>query len=752
MIDWLNNTTINLLGKNNINGKKLLILGDSDVESLFYCLPIITRLIQNASEITLCCPTTCAKILEKTFEKYGKINIITANNSLFNLIRDESYDFITSTSRLNHPYGYNPILAYPVHSIYHEKIEDQPINQIICGISVQQNIRNNNACLLSESDMYELFYQLNRHCDLFKYDYDNVASYDDYCIGKIFFNPYDIIDLTASYISMSNIIIAYDNLIASMAIAMGKYVIIIHNDEYTKLLTINHPNVTIINAQDNDNIITEVVNQFLKYQQQALKHKFQHKQTLIKQSQQTDKDGKYVVIKQLANECLFDKIIDVISQIPASQRTNDDLDILAHYAMTTKNYQHAYTAFEQKLKLTHLTLVELNQMCLCVQKLTNYNEFAELVLNQYDMKFPDIHQLNDNGIAYYLIIAFATENINDALYYSDYLLQHNPSYLDMICKKNKLVRFKLVLHYLKNNNFNKAWLIHKKMAASYHHLSNDIDIPYWDNDDIKNKKLLIMFHENLGDIIFHISMNYNYLKNIKNVGLLGNFLYFLPLIKRTLPNVKIINHSQDINKFYDFKIYINDLPRLFNITEPTKSFNILKINHRKYTQYRKRLEKQASNKKIIGVSHYSRSHISIHKKCCSLDLWQPILQIENVIFVNLQYGARAYDLDIKAKELGIDLIHWDKPDKSKDFDSFTALVGAMDIIITVNNTLVHQASAISIPCYVMLPKNNVNWYFASKNEKSYWYESLIIMRQNDDEDDWQGVIERTKNHIEANHL
>ena len=122
-------------------------------------------------------------------------------------------------------------------------------------------------------------------------------------------------------------------------------------------------------------------------------------------------------------------------------------------------------------------------------------------------------------------------------------------------------------------------------------------------------------------------------------------------------------------------------------------------------------------KKIIDISYYSRNPDAVYKKYCALSLWQPILKMDNVLFVNLQYGARAYDLDVEVRELGIDMVHWDKPNPLAEFDNPTALIAAMDMIITINNTLAHQESAIGISCYVIVVHDH-HWYYASLNEKS----------------------------------
>lgn len=744
MIDWLNIASIPLWAGQGLNGKRLLIIHDSDVKKLFYYLPFIVTKAQIATQITLCCQKNCFKIIQETFEKDNSVNVVELDYRLKSILNDQSsYDFIVSTSLISYPYGYNPILAYTPQSIYQEKLSNQTINKLICGITFQHNDIND---VLSKNNIYQLLYQLNQHCHLYNYDY-NDTEHNDYCIGKIFFNPDDIIDLTASYVSMSDIIIAYDNVIASMAVAMGKYAIILADSEYERLLTINNPNVTIINLQNND-IITIIIKQFLKYQQQILNNQSQRQQKIVTQALQSNNDGKRAIVNQCANEFLFKESIEVLKTIPVKQRNDNDWNYLVSCGIFIQDYQLVYDVLTEKLNFDDLTDDQKKQMLISVQKLENYKEFMKYALMQYGGNFPDIEHLEINQVASMLQIAIVTESKDKAIYYCDYLLRHNPLLLNSIIK-NKM---RLIDYYFSINSFIDAWLIYEQIKNKRHIIFDRIKLPYWQGNDIDNRKLLVFCYETIGETIFFLSLIHQFIRENINITLTGNFKALLTIINRSFPNIitvnDILHNIENINQDYDAKVYLNDMPRLLNINESVMAKNTLKIDSKKRNQYRKKLEQQANGKKIIGVSFYSRNHETGLEKYCDLDLWRPILTIDNVVFVNLQYGVRAYDLDIKAKELNIDFIHWDKPHPSHDFDDFTALVGAVDMIISTPNTLVHQAGAIGILCYVMTGKHH-NWH-ASPNEKSHWYQNQIIIRQKDNENDWQGVIERAKNHILEN--
>ena len=77
----------------------------------------------------------------------------------------------------------------------------------------------------------------------------------------------------------------------------------------------------------------------------------------------------------------------------------------------------------------------------------------------------------------------------------------------------------------------------------------------------------------------------------------------------------------------------------------------------------------------------------------------------------------------------------------RDFDAAHSAIASCDLIITVQQTAVHQAGAMGIPCWVLTPKGT-SWQFtAAHGDRMIWYDSVRLFRQGDDEK-WEPVIER----------
>ena len=93
-------------------------------------------------------------------------------------------------------------------------------------------------------------------------------------------------------------------------------------------------------------------------------------------------------------------------------------------------------------------------------------------------------------------------------------------------------------------------------------------------------------------------------------------------------------------------------------------------------------------------------------------LLEPILQIPGIDFVPVQYGE-------------------------DDFDTLQAKIADCDLIISVCQTAVHQAGAMGVDCWVLVPERAA-WRYSGKDMMP-WYRSIRFFKQRNG--DWQTAIE-----------
>jgi hypothetical protein len=102
----------------------------------------------------------------------------------------------------------------------------------------------------------------------------------------------------------------------------------------------------------------------------------------------------------------------------------------------------------------------------------------------------------------------------------------------------------------------------------------------------------------------------------------------------------------------------------------------------------------------------------------------PLAAVPDVQFVSLQKGPAAADARTHAG--AFDLL--DVMSEVRDFADTAAIVANLDLVISVDSSVVHLAGALGKPVF-LLDRYDHCWRWLSGREDSPWYPSLRIFRQ-----------------------
>lgn len=105
----------------------------------------------------------------------------------------------------------------------------------------------------------------------------------------------------------------------------------------------------------------------------------------------------------------------------------------------------------------------------------------------------------------------------------------------------------------------------------------------------------------------------------------------------------------------------------------------------------------------------------------------PILR-QDATFVSLQYKPAPELFDLY-KETGIAVHHWAHAMETKDYDDTAAMVAELDLVITVQQSVVHLAGALGVPCWTMVPQTGALWRYGTKGSNFPWAKSVKLYRQ-----------------------
>jgi hypothetical protein len=109
-----------------------------------------------------------------------------------------------------------------------------------------------------------------------------------------------------------------------------------------------------------------------------------------------------------------------------------------------------------------------------------------------------------------------------------------------------------------------------------------------------------------------------------------------------------------------------------------------------------------------------------------------------VSWVSLQYGEVAAEVAALQADYGVRLTHWQEI--LDHYDDTAALVGALDLVVTVCTAMVHLSGGLGQPVWVLVPAR-AEWRYGMRGESMPWYPSARLFRQ-DAGEDWKPVVAR----------
>lgn len=160
--------------------------------------------------------------------------------------------------------------------------------------------------------------------------------------------------------------------------------------------------------------------------------------------------------------------------------------------------------------------------------------------------------------------------------------------------------------------------------------------------------------------------------------------------------------------------------------------------------YRARLAAMGAGR-TIGVSWRSRKPVSSQSFEAALRYWRPIFEIENAVFVNLQYDATRSEMEWMREQFGVRLACFEDLDPFNDIDGLAALMSVLDHVISIANVNVALCHGLGRSCHVALRRYQEDWRFLRDRSASCWLpDSHLYWPENLEERlaPWENVFSR----------
>jgi hypothetical protein len=135
-----------------------------------------------------------------------------------------------------------------------------------------------------------------------------------------------------------------------------------------------------------------------------------------------------------------------------------------------------------------------------------------------------------------------------------------------------------------------------------------------------------------------------------------------------------------------------------------------------------------------------KHHNDANRSLPSLATLAPLWSVPGVSFVSLQKGQG--EEEGQSPPAGQPLLHLGTD--LTDFADTAAIIGELDLVICVDTSAAHIAASLGKPCWVLLPREDIDWRWMREREDSPWYpQTLRLFRQAADES-WSAAVERVR--------
>ena len=381
-----------------------------------------------------------------------------------------------------------------------------------------------------------------------------------------------------------------------------------------------------------------------------------------------------------------------------------------------KEFALAKTFFSKAISLNIDNEESYTMLGDCHEKLGNLSE-----AKKYYDKSLEINPNNSSTINNIAAWNFFNGNADEALKLFNLSVTKN--------KYNHDTKYYLSQCQLSQSNYLEGWLNfeYRWLSNGFNSSKLNSNLPKFKFNTGK-KNLLIWGEQGLGDQVLFIRFLEDIMFHVDNLFLkIDNRLQ--PIISRSYPKIKYFNKNIDVN--LDSQLALGDLGSFFlkdNSYFSSRNNTYLTSDSKITNDLKNSLK--TKDKLVCGLSWTSTNEEIGTNKSITLETLKPILSLNNITFVDLQYNNTQKEREIFYHENGIKIIKLNHIDSLNDINSVTSLIDVCDFVVTISNSNAHIAGALGKKSFLLLPKGKGKlWYWNSIGNKSIWYKSIQIINQ-----------------------
>jgi tetratricopeptide (TPR) repeat protein len=332
---------------------------------------------------------------------------------------------------------------------------------------------------------------------------------------------------------------------------------------------------------------------------------------------------------------------------------------------------------------------------------------------------------------------------DEALAWYDRALALDPAYGDALLNR-------CYVHLLRGD-FAAGWREYERRFEASDTSDRGFPYPRWNGEAMPEGTLLIYAEQGLGDEILFASCLPDAMRLAGRCVIECN-ARLASLYRRSFPGAWVHGGAKSDGKQWlarapaiDAQIPIGSLP--LHLRSTAAAFpahrGYLRADPQRTEHWRWRLQ---GGGLAVGISWRGGTAATRQRlRSLPLEALLPALAAPGVRLVSLQYGDCCEEVALGAARCGVPLEYW--PEALQDLDDTAALIAALDLVISVDNTTVHLSGALGRPVWVLLAASS-EWRYLAAGERMPWYPSARLYRQSR-AGDWRPVLDAVARDLSA---
>lgn len=262
------------------------------------------------------------------------------------------------------------------------------------------------------------------------------------------------------------------------------------------------------------------------------------------------------------------------------------------------------------------------------------------------------------------------------------------------------------------------------------HLHRALPKPRWTGEPLNGRRILVHAEQGAGD-------TFNFVRYLPLIAARGGKVLFqcqdnLVRLLQSAPGAVSVFGESETPPAYDVEAPLMSLPFILGTileTIPAQpAFQPAGV--------RSVVLPEGKGLKVGLVWAGNPTHSNDRNRSMALTLFEPLLEVEGVDFFSLQVGPRAAD---RAQLKRPERLH-DLSGQLKDYIVTADVLRQLDLVISVDTSVVHLAGVLGRPVWTLLPFVP-DWRWMLEREDSPWYPTMRLFRQRR-EGDWPEVVKR----------